>query len=93
MRLEVETRRFYLGRDYSEALEACRALPVHIPLVPRREYIDELVRGFDGILLPGSDTDVDPAYYGEDPHPLLGKVITEKGWACRFWRSATVCRL
>jgi putative glutamine amidotransferase len=78
MRLEVETRRFYLGRDYSEALEACRALPVHIPLVPRREYIDELVRGFDGILLPGSDTDVDPAYYGEDPHPLLGKVITEK---------------
>src|SRR6476620_3735526 len=78
MRLELETRRFYLGRDYSEALEAFGALPVHIPLVPKREYIEHLLSGLDGLLLPGSDTDVDPAYYGEEPHPLLGTVITEK---------------
>ena len=78
MRLELETRRFYLGRDYCEALEAFGALPMHIPLVPKREYIEHLLRGLDGILLPGSDTDVDPAYYSEDPHPKLGKVIPEK---------------
>ena len=29
MRLEIETRRFYLGRDYSEAVEAAGAVPVH----------------------------------------------------------------
>jgi putative glutamine amidotransferase len=78
MRLELETRRFYLGRDYSTALEAFEALPVHIPLIPKREYVEELLGDLDGLLLPGSDTDVDPAYYGEDPHPKLGKVIPEK---------------
>jgi putative glutamine amidotransferase len=78
MRLELETRRFYLGRDYSEALEAAGGLPVHIPLIPKREYIAAIVEGLDGILLPGCDSDVDPAYYGEDPHPKLGRVVPEK---------------
>ena len=78
MRLELETLRFYIGRDYSEALEAAGALPIHIPLIPKREYIAAIVEGVDGILLPGCDSDVDPAYYGEDPHPKLGRVVPEK---------------
>jgi putative glutamine amidotransferase len=78
MRLELETRRFYLGRDYSEALEAAGALPVHIPLIPKREYISAIVEELDGILLPGCDSDLDPAYYDEDPHPKLGRVVPEK---------------
>ncbi len=78
MRLEIETRRFYLGRDYSEALESAGAIPLHIPLIPNREYIRETVENLDGILLPGSDSDVDPSYYGEDPHPKLGRVVPEK---------------
>lgn len=78
MRLELETRRFYLGRDYSEALEAAGAIPVHLPLIPEPDYIEHAVGGLDGILLPGSDTDIDPACFGEDPHPKLGRVIPEK---------------
>ncbi|MEK7856375.1 MAG: gamma-glutamyl-gamma-aminobutyrate hydrolase family protein [Acidobacteriota bacterium] len=78
MRLELETRRFYLGRDYSEALEAAGAVPVHLPLIPDAEYLQHAVAGLDGILLPGSDTDVDPAYFGEGPHEKLGRVIPEK---------------
>lgn len=78
MRLEVETRRFYIGRDYSEAVEGCGGLPVHIPLIPDADYLNELVAGLDGILLPGSDTDPDPYRYGEEPHPRLKKVIVEK---------------
>ena len=78
MRLELETRRFYLGRDYSEALEAAGAVPYHIALIPKKDYIEAALEGLDGILLPGSDTDVDPAYFGEDPHPRLKKVLPEK---------------
>jgi putative glutamine amidotransferase len=78
MRLELETRRFYLGREYSEAVEASGGLPILIPLIPHEEYIASIVEGLDGILLPGCDTDVDPSYYGEDPHPRLGVVIPEK---------------
>ncbi len=78
MRLEIETRRFYLGRDYSEAVEAFGGIPVHLALIPKREYIIEALKGMDGILLPGSNTDVDPHYYGEEPNHKLGTVIPEK---------------
>jgi putative glutamine amidotransferase len=78
MRLEIETRRFYLGRDYSEAVEASGGVPVHLSLIPKAAYIAEALSQLDGILLPGSDTDIDPSYYDQDPHPRLGKVIPEK---------------
>src|SRR5687768_1131344 len=78
MRLEMETHRFYLGRDYSEVVESLGGVPVHIALIPKREYIAEVMKDIDGVLLPGSNTDVDPEYYGEEPHPKLGTVIAEK---------------
>ena len=78
MRLELETDRFYLGRDYSEALEALGAIPYHISLIPNKDYIAEIVKNVDGILLPGSDTDVDPLIFGEEPRPNLKKIIPEK---------------
>lgn len=78
MRLELETERFYLGRFYSEAVEAAGGLPVHIALIPRPDYIKQVVAGLDGILLPGSNSDIDPLRYGREPHPQLGAVHPEK---------------
>lgn len=78
MRLEIETRRFYLGRDYSEALESFGAIPLHLALIPNREYIFETVKNLDGILLPGSDTDVASHYYSEEPHTKIKRIIPEK---------------
>lgn len=77
-RLELDTRRFYLGRDYCEALEAFGSSPLLIPLIPNQEFINAALDNLDGILLPGSDTDVDPVTFGEEPHPQLGRVISEK---------------
>src|ERR671933_1219546 len=74
MRLELETDRFYLARHYSEAVEAAGGAPVHISLIPCKDYIRALMSGLDGILLPGSDSDVDPLRYGRDPHKRLGSV-------------------
>jgi putative glutamine amidotransferase len=74
MRIQLETDRFYLSRHYSEAVEAAGGLPVHIPLIPHAESLSQIVAGLDGILLPGSDSDVDPLRYGHDPHPKLGAV-------------------
>jgi len=92
MRLEIATRRFYLGRDYSEAVEAAGAVPVHLSLIPKQEYIDAAVEGLDGILLPGSDTDVDPALYGEEPHPKLETVIPDKDQTDRLVLEAAEAR-
>jgi putative glutamine amidotransferase len=77
-RLEFETRRFYLGRDYSEAVYGAGGLPVHIPLIADREHVEDIVSHIDGVLLPGCDSDPDPALYDEDPHPKLGQVVPEK---------------
>lgn len=78
MRIEQTTNRFYLGRDYSEAVEAAGGVPIHISLIPNAEYIDSVVAQLDGILLPGSDSDVDPLRFGQQPHPQLGTVQTIK---------------
>ncbi len=77
-RLEVETGRFYLGRDYSEAVVAAGGIPIHIPLISAPDVVEFVLSGLDGVLLPGSDTDPDPAYYGEEPHPKLKRVVPEK---------------
>ncbi|HEY2960885.1 MAG TPA: gamma-glutamyl-gamma-aminobutyrate hydrolase family protein [Pyrinomonadaceae bacterium] len=74
MRIELPTDRFYLSRYYSEAVEAAGGAPVHISLIPKPDYVDSVVDGLDGILLPGSDSDVDPMRYGQQPHRNLGAV-------------------
>lgn len=78
MRIELETNRFYLARYYSEAVEAAGGLPVHLPLIPRSDFIKGVMADLDGLLLPGSDSDVDPQRYGREPHPKLGAVHPEK---------------
>jgi putative glutamine amidotransferase len=78
MRIELETDRFYLARHYSEAVEAAGGAPVHIGLIPGRDYIGAVMNELDGVLLPGSDSDVDPLRYNREPHPLLGSVHTLK---------------
>jgi putative glutamine amidotransferase len=74
MRIELDTDRFYLSRHYGEAVEAAGGIPLHISLIPGAEYITAAVGQLDGILLPGSDSDVDPLRYGHEPHPALGQV-------------------
>ena len=78
MRIEHTTDRFYLSRHYSEAVEAAGGAPLHISLIPNADYVDAVVANLDGILLPGSDSDVDPLRYGQQPHPKLGTVHTIK---------------
>lgn len=78
MRIELGTDRFYLSRYYSEAVEAAGGAPVHIGLIPHLDYIANVMESVDGILLPGSDSDVDPLRYGQEPQHGLGSVHTLK---------------
>ncbi len=74
MRHELETERFYLARYYSEAVEHFGGVPVHISLIPQADYINLLLERLDGILLPGSASDVNPLRYNREPHLNLGTV-------------------
>lgn len=74
MRHDLSTERFYLARDYGEAVEAAGGVPLHISLIPDAAYLESVLDELDGILLPGSASDVDPLHYGREPHARLGHV-------------------
>jgi putative glutamine amidotransferase len=61
-----------LPLKYVEAVAGAGGLPVVVPPTDSRMG-PRLLAEFDALLLPGGP-DVDPANYGEIPHPMLGEV-------------------
>jgi len=73
-RLSIRDDTFYLKRYYSEAIYGAGGAPVEIPLIPEADYIQSLISRLDAVVLSGSNSDVDPARYGQAPHIKLGQV-------------------
>lgn len=70
-RLDVLT-----GRNYVDALVRVGLLPMlSASLAP--ELAAEALDGFDGLLLSGG-ADIDPARFGQPPHPGLGEVDADR---------------
>jgi len=70
------TERFFINKSYMEAVRLNGGLPMPIPCVDEPEYLKICVDMCDAILLPGG-IDVDPRFYGENPHQKLGTVQTD----------------
>jgi putative glutamine amidotransferase len=70
----------YIGqiRHYLDAILWAGGLPLMIPTVADRAIVAEYVARVEGILLPGSPTDIDPAHYGAPAHKKLGKLYPER---------------
>ena len=77
-RLDLTQNTFYLRRYYAEAVAVAGGDPIYIPLIAEATYLQSLTERLDGLLLSGSDSDMDPAHYDEDPHLHLGKVCEER---------------
>jgi len=77
-RLDLEDNTFYLRRYYAEAVAASGGTPVYVPLVKDNDALNSLADRLDGLLLSGSNSDLDPSLYGEEPHRRLGHVIPER---------------
>jgi putative glutamine amidotransferase len=77
--LGLDTDDDYL-RTYAAAVAATGGLPERRWLGEsmRRDEsgVEAFLKDFHGVLLPGGE-DLDPALYGESPHPGLGTVIAE----------------
>jgi putative glutamine amidotransferase len=65
-------------RLYLEPVLWAGGLPVMIPTFAPAAVIREYFVRLDGVLLPGSSSDIDPAHFGETPHARLGKMIPER---------------
>jgi putative glutamine amidotransferase len=61
------------GIDYVRAIAAAGGAPVLIPLELGEPAWRSIYARLGGLLFPGG-VDVHPAYYGESPHPQLGRV-------------------
>jgi putative glutamine amidotransferase len=55
--------------QYERAVELSGGQPVRIPLDRPPAEVMKMIEQCDGVLLPGSKADVDPAKFGADKHP------------------------
>lgn len=76
LRLDKKEEKEYLQRNYSQALYKAGATPIYLPIINDINYIRSCLDILDGILIPGSDTDVNPERYGEKNY--YSKNITEE---------------
>lgn len=59
--------------SYVRAVAGAGGIPILIPLNVGDEDLAEVLRRVDGLLLPGGG-DIDPGYYGGQPHELVDEV-------------------
>jgi putative glutamine amidotransferase len=78
MRYDWEHEFFYLRQTYADAIYGAGGTPLYIPLIANADYLGSIVDRLDGVVLAGSNSDVDPLRYGANPHPKLGPVVPRR---------------
>ncbi|MFC4801404.1 gamma-glutamyl-gamma-aminobutyrate hydrolase family protein [Neobacillus sp. GCM10023253] len=66
----------YVHHDYHKSIAANGGIPIVLPFI-NPELAVETLGLCDGIILSGGE-DVDPKYYGQDPHRRLGPTTPER---------------
>lgn len=66
----------YIHQDYHKSVVANGGIPIILPFTDPETAI-EMLQLCDGIILSGGE-DVDPQFYGQDPHLHLGPTIPER---------------
>ncbi|HZO73349.1 MAG TPA: gamma-glutamyl-gamma-aminobutyrate hydrolase family protein [Ktedonobacteraceae bacterium] len=72
LRAETDRPIYYNNRTYIHAVERAGGVPILIPIFDDPSGLQALLPHLDGLLLSGG-IDVDPRYYQEEPHPMLGE--------------------
>ncbi|MBE3558274.1 MAG: type 1 glutamine amidotransferase [Ktedonobacteraceae bacterium] len=72
LRAQTDRPIYYNNRSYTHAVEKAGGVPILIPVLEDLRALEALLPRLDGLLLSGG-IDVDPRYYQEEPHPLLGE--------------------
>ena len=72
---EPPRRELAVGVTYAEAVEQAGGVPIVLAPVGA-ELIDPLLARLDGLCISGGP-DLDPSFYGADPHPELGPTFPD----------------
>jgi putative glutamine amidotransferase len=70
--MDSDSDRQYLSRFYSDAVASSGGIPIIIPLLAGPQSYQSIVDDLDGILLPGSASDLDPSLYGASRSSACG---------------------
>jgi len=63
----------YVHHDYQKVIAANGGIPIILPFLAEN-LVEEMIDQCDAILFSGGE-DVDPKFYGQDPHQKLGETI------------------
>ncbi len=69
--------RAYVNSAYLHAVQQAGGVPVVLPPQLSATSFERLARGLDGLVLTGGG-DIDPAVFGESPHPTVYEVAPER---------------
>ncbi|MEK3973521.1 gamma-glutamyl-gamma-aminobutyrate hydrolase family protein [Psychrobacillus sp. FSL K6-1267] len=70
-----DDKSYYLSSVYSDTVLQAGGVPLLIPLIPDKD-MNQLCQQIDGLIITGGE-DIDPAYYGELPHPSLKRITPQ----------------
>lgn len=71
---DLRNQRLFLRMPYLQAVSSTGGLPVILPLLAGEEVMEQMLGVIHGLILSGGG-DLDPAHFGEAPHPQLGEVM------------------
>ena len=75
--IDQSPERAYVNSAYLHAVQQAGGVPVLLPPQLSKSSLERLVRGLDAVLLTGGG-DMDPAAFGETPHPTLYDVAPSR---------------
>lgn len=71
--IEETKKQYFTNITNVRAIQRVGGLPFILPYTKSKELIKKYATFIDGLYLAGGN-DLDPCYYKEDPHPMLGEV-------------------
>lgn len=69
--------RAYVNDDYVQAVVRANGIPYMLPVHTSFAMIEEQIQMLDGLILSGGH-DIDPIFYGEEPHHLLQEIFHDR---------------
>jgi putative glutamine amidotransferase len=70
--------KYYIRHGYVESVMHAGGYPIALPTVADPDYAKRMIEFADGIILPGSITDVNPKYYEAEKSPFFGEEGTSR---------------
>jgi putative glutamine amidotransferase len=72
--MDPDSEMQYLSRNYSDAIAEAGGMPLIFPLLSASESVCSTAEKLDGILLTGSNSDLDPSLYGALRSDTCGRI-------------------